>query len=73
MDAASDECEDLVGNAVEVLGLGLLAEDRKAGLELGNLHVGDQAPLEAAAEAVLEVAMDLGGRSEEMTICPSSL
>ena len=46
--------EHLVGDALEVLGLGLLAEDGEAGLELGRLDVGDQAPLEAAAQAVLD-------------------
>ena len=46
--------EDLVGDALEVLGLGLLAEDGEAGLELGRLDVGDEAPLEAGAQAVLE-------------------
>ena len=49
-----DERQHLVGDAVEVLGLGLLAEDGEAGLELGRLDVGDEAPLEAAAEPVLE-------------------
>ncbi len=54
VDVAGDEREDLVGNPVEVLGLGLLAEDGQAGLELRDLDVRDQAPLEAAAQAVLE-------------------
>ena len=45
--------EDLVGH-LEPLGLRLLAEDRDARLEVGRLHVGDEAPLEAAAHAVLE-------------------
>ena len=48
-----DVLEDLVGH-LEPLGLRLLAEDRDAGLEVGRLHVGDQAPLEPAAHAVLE-------------------
>ena len=53
-DVGGDEREDLVGDAAEVLGLGLLAEDGEAGLELGRLDVGDEAPLEPGAEAVLE-------------------
>ena len=53
-DVGRDEPEDLVGDAAEVLGLGLLAEDGEAGLELGRLDVGDEAPLEAAAQPVLE-------------------
>ena len=71
MDVAGDECEHLVRDAVEVLGLGLLAEDREAGLELGNLDVGDQAPLEAAAEAVLEGGDGLGravGRDDDLPV-----
>jgi hypothetical protein len=44
-----------------VLGLGLLAEDREPGLELGRLDVGDEAPLEAGAEPVLEARDGLGG------------
>ena len=54
MDVAGDEREDLVGNAVQVLGLGFLAENGQAGLELRDLDVRDQAPLEATAQAVLE-------------------
>ena len=53
-DVLGDEGEDRVGDAVEVLGLGLLAQDGEAGLELGRLDVGDQAPLEAAAQPVLD-------------------
>src|SRR5581483_9207492 len=51
---ARDEAEHLVRDATEVLGAGLLAEDRESGLELGWLDVGDEAPLEARAQAVLE-------------------
>ena len=73
-DVGGDEREDLVGDAAEVLGLGLLAEDGEAGLELGRLDVGDQAPLEPAAQPVLEAWRSTsGGRSEEMTIWPPSL
>ena len=53
-DVGGDEGEDLGRDAPEVLGLGLLAEDGEAGLELRRLDVGDEAPLEAGAEAVLE-------------------
>ena len=48
-----DVLEDLVGD-LEPLALRLLAEDRDAGLEVGRLHVGDEAPLEPAAHAVFE-------------------
>ena len=53
LDVGGDELEHLVGD-VGLLALGLLAQDGQAGLELGGLDVGDEAPLEAAAEAVLE-------------------
>ena len=53
-DVGGDERQHLGRDAAEVLGLGLLAEDGEAGLELGRLDVGDEAPLEAGAEAVLE-------------------
>ena len=53
-DVGGDEGEDFGRDAAEVLGLGLLAEDGEAGLELGWLDVGDEAPLEPGAEAVLE-------------------
>ena len=53
-DVGGDEGQDLGRDPAEVLGLGLLAEDGEAGLELGRLDVGDEAPLEAGAEAVLE-------------------
>ena len=47
------ELEDLVGH-LEPLALRLLAQDRDAGLEVGRLHVGDQAPLEARPHPVFE-------------------
>ena len=53
-DVLGDETEHGVGDAVEVLGFGLLLEDREPRLELGGLDVGDEAPLEAAAQAVLD-------------------
>ena len=49
---------------------GLLAQDRDAGLEVGRLDVGDQAPLEPGAHAVLERrAAAWAARSVVMTIC----
>ena len=39
---------------------GLLAQDRDAGLEVGRLDVGDQAPLEPVAQPVLERLEPLG-------------
>ena len=38
----------------DAIALGLVAQDREAGLEVGRLDVGDQAPLEPAAEAFFE-------------------
>ena len=46
------------GRFLEPLGLGLHPQDREAGLELGRLDVGDQAPLEPGPQPVLE-ARDL--------------
>ena len=53
LDVGGDELEHLVGH-VGALALGLLAQDGEPGLELGRLHVGDQARQEPAAQAVLE-------------------
>ena len=39
---------------LELLGLGLAAEDRHLGLQVGRLDVGDQPPLEATAQPLLE-------------------
>ncbi|MEZ5168100.1 MAG: hypothetical protein R2695_17040 [Acidimicrobiales bacterium] len=44
-----------------VFDLGLLAEDGEAGFEIGTLDVGDQAPLEPVAEAILEGRHRAGG------------
>src|SRR2546421_9009258 len=71
VDVAGDEREDLVGNPVEVLGLGLLAEDGQAGLEIRDLDVRDQAPLEAAAQAALEGGAGIwgsGGTDDALTV-----
>src|SRR3990170_8601606 len=54
LDLVRDEVGEIVGegHAVE---LGLLLEDGDAGLEVGRLDVGDQAPLEPGAEALLDL------------------
>ena len=68
-DVVGDERQHVVGDAVEVLGLGLLAEDREARLELRRLDVGDQAPLEAAAEPVLDASRSTSAAGrDEITI-----
>ncbi len=59
-DVVGDERQHVVGNAVEVLGLGLLAQDREARLELRRLDVGDQPPFEPAAQPVLDGRDGLG-------------
>ena len=53
-DVLRDEPEHGVGDAVEVLRFGLLLENCEAGLEFRWLDVGDQPPLETAAEAILD-------------------
>ena len=60
-DLARDELQGLGVDAHALL-LGLGAQDGDAGLEVGCRQVGDQAPLEAAAEPFLE-RDDLLGRS----------
>ena len=52
-DVRGDELERL-GRHRTVVALGLVAQDGEAGLEVGRLDVGDQAPLEPAAQPVLE-------------------
>ncbi len=52
-----------------MLALCLLLQDGDFGFEIGRLDVGDEAPLEAGAEAVFDLGSSLGGRSEAMTIC----
>ena len=42
------------GGHLDLVALGLVAQDRQAGLEVGRLDVGDEAPLEPAAQALLE-------------------
>ena len=50
-----------VGGQLGLLGLGLLLQDGDLGFEVGWLDVGDEAPLEAGAEAVFEVGELFGG------------
>ena len=52
-DLARDELQH-VGADVDVLLLGLGAQDRDARLEVGRRQVGDEAPFEAAAQPFLE-------------------
>ncbi len=59
-DLRGDELEHLRRRGEPLLGR-LLAQDGDAGLEVGGLDVGDQAPLEPAAQPVLERG-DLLGR-----------
>ena len=59
LDAAGDQVGDVVGQA-DPLDLGFLLEDGDAGLEVGRLDVGDEAPLEAGAQALLELGNLLG-------------
>ena len=49
LNAGRDELQDLRRNQ-QLLGDGLALQDRLAGLQVGRLHVGDQAPLETAAQ-----------------------
>ena len=52
-DRDGDELHDVVGDRHGLL-LGLLVEDREAGLEVGRLDVGREPPLEPAAQPILE-------------------
>ena len=53
-DVVGDERQHRIGNAVEVLGFGLLTQNREPSLELRRLNVGDEPPLEPAAETVFD-------------------
>jgi hypothetical protein len=69
-DLRRDELQHLVRGSREALLDGLLAQDRDAGLKVGWLDVGDQAPLEPGSHAgPRSPGSCLGGRSEVMTIC----
>ena len=58
-DVGRDEERD-VGGQRALLALGLLLQDGDLGFEIGRLNVGDQAPLEARAQAVFEIGEFLG-------------
>src|SRR5207253_465937 len=58
-DVGSDVREDVVGGFGRLVGR-LLAQDGQAGLEVGGLDVGDEAPPEAAAQPVLQGGHGLG-------------
>ena len=58
-DVGRDKERD-IGGDVGLLGLGLALQDGDLGFEIGWLDVGDEAPLEAAAQTVFEVAELLG-------------
>ena len=67
-DVGLDLVGDVEGDALgqdDGLGLGLLLEDGDPRLDVRRLEVGDQAPLEAGAEALLEVGdlLRAGSRS----------
>ena len=53
IDAAGDEFEHVVRH-IQAIHLRLLAQDRDAGLQLGRLNIGDQTPLEAGPQPVLQ-------------------
>ncbi len=59
-DVGGDKERD-VGGDDGVLGVGLALQDGDLGFEVGGLDVGDEAPLEAGAETVFDVAELLGG------------
>src|SRR5712671_985784 len=59
LDATGDEIGHVIGKP-DPLDLGLLLEDRHPGLEVGGLDVGDEAPLEAGAQALLDLRDLLG-------------
>ena len=52
-DAGGDELQGLLGH-LHILALGLVAQDRQAGLDVGWLDVGDQPPPEAPDQPFLQ-------------------
>ena len=58
-DARGDELEGFGGNRA-VIALGLVAQDGEPRLEVGRLNVGDQAPLEPAAQPLLQCRYGIG-------------
>src|SRR5262249_35572150 len=68
LDAAGDQVRDVIGQQ-DALDLRLLLENRHARLEIRRLDVREESPLEAGAEALLEVPDFLrrgGGRHHEL-------
>ena len=57
LNPRGDEREDVVGEVVGAVEGCFLAEDRDAGLEVWRLDVGDEAPLEPGADALLETEL----------------
>ena len=58
---------------LDLVALGLVAQDRQARLEVGRLDVGDEAPLEAAAQALLERRDGVGhavARDDDLLVRP---
>ena len=58
-NVAGDELGDIVGQG-DMLALGLLLQNGDLGFKIGRLDVGNQAPLEAGAETVLDLGQFLG-------------
>ena len=58
-DAGGDVLQHVQGQ-VQALGTGLAREDRDAGLQVRGLHVRQQAPLEAGAQALVQASQRLG-------------
>ena len=54
------DVESDVGGQCDLLLLGFLLKNRDFGFEIGRLDVGDQSPLEAAAQAVFDLGELLG-------------
>ncbi len=48
-----DELEDILGDALGCQ-VGVLAENRQPGFDVGWLNIGEESPLEAATQAILE-------------------
>ena len=59
LDAFGDECEDITRNRCRGK-LRVASQDREPGFDVRSLNVGEQAPLEAAPETVLESRKVLG-------------
>ena len=71
-DLGGDELQRL-GRDLDLVALGLVAQDGQAGLQVGRLDVGDQAPLEPAAQPFLERGDGVGhavGRDDDLLVRP---